>query len=74
MITPPVVPLDGPNAPGLIGYFLLTNWGTGALVVLHFTINLIVFVPLAYAFFAYDVPGALRERFRGAMAPAARAA
>jgi hypothetical protein len=61
-MVPAVVPPDGPNAPGLLGWFLLTNWGSGALVILHFTINLIVFVPLVYAFFAYDFPGALRSR------------
>lgn len=73
-IVPAIVPPDGPNAPGLLGYFLLTNWGTGALVILHFTINLIVFLPLVYAFFAFDFPGALMSRLRGARPVAAAAA
>jgi hypothetical protein len=61
----PVIPASGPNAPGLVGQFLLNAWGVDALVLLHFTVNLIVLIPIVYAFFAYDVLGALRERLRG---------
>lgn len=64
-LTPAVVPPDGPNAPGLIGQWLLSAWGVNALVLLHWTINLVVLIPIIYAFFAYDIPGALAARFKG---------
>jgi hypothetical protein len=70
-LTPPVVPADGPNAPGLVGQWLLSQWGVGAVVLLHWTVNLIVLIPIVYAFFAYDIPGALAARLRRAPAPAA---
>jgi hypothetical protein len=38
-------------------------------VLLHWTINLVVLVPIIYAFFAFDIPGALAARLRGEMAP-----
>jgi hypothetical protein len=72
-LVPAVVPPDGVNSPGLLGYWLLSEWGSGALVILHFTVNLIVFIPLVYAFFAFDFPGALASRLRGPE-PAPRAA
>jgi hypothetical protein len=71
---PAVVPPDGPNAPGLLGYFIHASWGPSGLVVLHFTVNLIVFIPMIYAFFAFDFPGAIRNRLRGEPSVAVRAA
>ncbi len=62
---PPVVPPDGPNAPGLVGQWLLTQWGVSAVVLLHFVVNLAVLLPLVYAFVAFDIPGALGSRLRG---------
>ena len=64
----------GPNAPGLLGYFLFAKWGASALVLEHFTVNLIVYLPMVYAFFAFDFPGAIASRLRGAPLPVARAA
>ena len=65
-VTPAVIPPDGPNAPGLVGQWILEAWGYGAsVVILHFTVNLIVFLPLVYAWLAYDVPGAIAARLRG---------
>jgi hypothetical protein len=63
---PPVVPPDGPGAPGLIGQWLLSRYGVAAVVLLHWTINLVVLIPFIYGFFAFDIPGALAARFRSA--------
>jgi len=72
---PPVVPAGGPNAPGLIGQGILNVWGAPGVVVFHWSLNFIELIPLVYAFFAYDVPGALRERLQGsARAPSGEAA
>jgi hypothetical protein len=68
-LVPPVVPPDGPNAAGLVGQWLLSAGGVNAVVLLHWTINLVVLVPIIYAFFAFDIPGALAARLRGEMAP-----
>ncbi|KAA3634035.1 MAG: hypothetical protein DWQ08_01100 [Proteobacteria bacterium] len=63
---PPVVPPDGPNAPGLVGHWILVEYGDAASVILlHFIVNFLVFLPLAYAFFAFDFPGAIADRLRG---------
>jgi hypothetical protein len=40
-----------------------------AVVLLHFTVNLVVLIPIIYAFFACDVPGALAARLRGEPQP-----
>jgi hypothetical protein len=69
-LTPPVVPPDGPNAAGLLGQWLLNTGGPSAVVLLHFTINLVVLIPIIYAFFAFDIPGALAARLREALQPA----
>ncbi len=52
--------------PGFFGYFLVNSlgWKTGVLW-LHFTWNVVEIGGIVYAFFAYDVPGALRTRFFG---------
>ncbi len=68
-VTPPVVPADGPNAPGLVGQWILSQWGVSGVVLLHWTVNLVVLLPIIYAFFAFDIPGALAARFRGEPAP-----
>ena len=70
-LVPPVVPPDGPNAPGLVGQWLLGAWGPSAVVLLHWSVNLVVLIPIIYAFFAFDIPGALASRLRGeqALAP-----
>ncbi len=62
---PPILPAGGPNAPGLVGEWLKGPWGVDALVMLHFLVNLLVLIPIVYAFFAFDVPGALKERLWG---------
>lgn len=64
-LVPPVVPPDGPNAPGLVGQWLLSQWGVSAVVLLHWSVNFVVLIPMIYAFFAFDIPGALAARFRG---------
>lgn len=53
--------------PGFIGWFLVNklHWATGVLW-LHFGWNVLEIAGIVYAFFAYDVPGALRARFFGA--------
>jgi hypothetical protein len=63
-LVPPVVPADGPNAPGLIGQWLLGLYGVNGVVMLHWTVNLAVLIPIIYAFFAFDIPGALIARLR----------
>ncbi len=68
-MVPAVVPPDGPNAPGLVGQWLLGHWGVSAVVLLHWTVNLVVLIPIIYAFFAFDIPGALVARFRGETSP-----
>lgn len=68
-LVPPVVPPDGPNAAGLVGQWLLNTWGVGAVVLLHWIINFVVLIPIIYAFFAFDVPGALAARVRGHLPP-----
>lgn len=68
-MVPPVVPPDGPNAPGLLGQWLLGMWGPSAVVLLHFIVNFVVLMPIIYAFFAFDIPGALLARIRGQMVP-----
>ena len=68
-LVPPVVPPDGPNAPGLVGQWLLSQWGVSAVVLLHWSVNFIVLIPIIYAFFAFDFPGALAARLRGERAP-----
>ncbi|MHB8606395.1 MAG: hypothetical protein ACYDCK_14195 [Thermoplasmatota archaeon] len=58
------------GTPGLVGYWLVTYAHIPTAVVwLHFWVNLIVLVPLVYAYFAYDVLGALRARFFPATSP-----
>ena len=69
-----MVPPDGPNAPGLIGQWLLNQWGVSAVVLLHWTVNLVVLIPIIYAFLAFDIPGALAARFRGETVPVPAAA
>jgi hypothetical protein len=68
-LTPPIVPPDGPNAAGLVGQWLLNAGGPSAVVLLHFTVNLVVLIPIIYAFFACDIPGALAARLRGEPQP-----
>ncbi len=63
-MNPPVVPAGGPNAPGLVGQWLFSAWGADALVWLHWGINLVVLIPIIYAFFAFDIPGAVVSRLR----------
>lgn len=52
--------------PGFIGWFLVNKLGfpTGVLW-LHFGWNVLEIAGIVYAFFAYDVGGALRARFFG---------
>lgn len=68
-MVPPVVPAGGPNAPGLIGQGLFNVWKGAGVVWFHWSLNFVEMIPIAYAFFAYDIPGALRHRFAGHARP-----
>lgn len=51
--------------PGFLGYWLVQNVHALGVLWLHFVVNVIILVPMVYAFFVYDVPGALYQRFFG---------
>lgn len=66
---PPIVPAGGPNAPGLIGQGLFSMFGGPGVIWFHWSLNFVELIPIAYAFFAYDIPGALLHRLRGSERP-----